>query len=295
MTGFSAVEKELIGGRLVCEIRSVNSRFLDLHFRLSDDLRSIEPAIRELINAQVARGKVEIRLYWNRGDGPPNLALSPAALAELARAANEVKQSFPDAQPLLISEILRWPGVVADQSVTAEALREHALQLVAVCLEDFNASRHREGASLGEAILSRVSAMKDVLIRLAPLVPELVLQQSQKLNERMRETLSGVAPQGFVHITPGELSERIRQEATLFGLRIDVSEELTRLGTHLKEVESVLKKGGPVGKRLDFLMQELNREANTLGSKAGSVELSQAAMELKLLIEQKREQVQNLE
>jgi uncharacterized protein (TIGR00255 family) len=295
MTGFASAEQELVGSSLVFEIRSVNSRFLDLTFRLSDELRSAEPGLRELIAARASRGKVEVRLYFNRGDRLQALSVNTEALEALARAAQDVRAVIPDAQPFRVSEILHWPGVTQEKSLTPEALREAALALASRGLADFAAARQREGHALSDAILARVQAMEEIVLRLAPIVPQLVAQQSQKLTEKLRELLQNAVPDGFARISGEELTERIRQESTLYGLRIDVAEELTRLSAHLKEVRGVLGKGGQVGKRLDFLMQELNREANTLGSKAGSVELSQAAVELKLLIEQMREQVQNLE
>lgn len=295
MTGFASAEKELVGGGLVFEIRSVNSRFLDLSFRLSDELRFVEPALRELIASRIARGKVEVRLYFNRGDRMPALSVNPEAVRLLAEAARQVQAVMPDTQPFRVSEVLHWPGVTHQDALTPEALREEAVGLASRALSDFTASREREGRTLGEAVLSRVMAMEGIVARLAPIVPQLVAQQSQKLTEKLRELLTSIAPDGFGRISGEELTERIRQEATLYGLRIDVAEELTRLSSHLKEVRGILANGGQVGKRLDFLMQELNREANTLGSKAGSVELSQSSMELKLLIEQMREQVQNLE
>jgi uncharacterized protein (TIGR00255 family) len=284
MTGYAAVARELPRGTLALELRSVNSRFLDIAFRVADELRATEPALREAITQAVGRGKVDCRAAFNalplaRGEAH----LDAAILAGLARLQAEVRAAIPDAQPLRTSEVLHWPGVFGDDPDGGDALREATLDALKQALGELNASRVREGEKLDRMIRERVAKIRERLAALAPAIPAAIAAYEEKLVTKLREALGG-----------GE-EERIRQEIAVFGVRVDVAEELSRLEAHLSEVERALTAGGAVGKRLDFLMQELNREANTLGSKSVSRELSQAALDFKLLIEQMREQVQNLE
>jgi len=304
MTGYAVSTRETAGGTLTLELKSVNSRFLDLQFRINDDLRAVEPALREAIMGRITRGKVECRLSFGRkaaaGDGQ---ALNAPLLSALERLQSEIRGKFRDAAPFSVNEILRWPGVIEEAEIGQETLQAEVVAAMAETLAAFVESRTREGAALEAMLLSRVQEMETIVQRITPLVPQVVAQFQQKAMERMQEAL-GLALQngdaGMANPAPASLSreemiERIRQEVTLYGIRIDVSEELTRLSAHLTETRHILKKGGQVGKRLDFMMQELNREANTVGSKASAKELSDASMALKLLIEQMREQVQNLE
>lgn len=304
MTGYAVSTRETAGGTLTIELKSVNSRFLDLQFRINDDLRAVEPALREAIMGRVTRGKVECRLSFGRktaaGDGQ---ALNPALLAALERLQSEIRGKFKDAAPLSVNELLRWPGVIEEAEIGHETLQTEVAAAMAETLGAFVESRTREGAALEAMLLSRVQEMEAIVQRITPLVPQVVAQFQQKATERMQEALglalqngdAGAANSAPAALSRDEMSERIRQEVTLYGIRIDVSEELSRLSAHLTETRHILKKGGQVGKRLDFMMQELNREANTVGSKASAKELSDASMALKLLIEQMREQVQNLE
>jgi uncharacterized protein (TIGR00255 family) len=300
MTGYAVSTRETAGGTLTIELKSVNSRFLDLQFRINDDLRAVEPALREAIMGRVTRGKVECRLSFGRktaaGDGQ---ALNPALLATLARLQSEIRGKFKDAPPLSVNELLRWPGVIEEAEIGQETLQTEVAAAMKETLAAFVESRTREGAALEAMLLSRVQDMEAIVQRITPLVPQVVAQFQQKATERMQEALGLALQNGDASTTTAlpreEMIERIRQEVTLYGIRIDVSEELTRLSAHLTETRHILKKGGQVGKRLDFMMQELNREANTVGSKASAKELSDASMALKLLIEQMREQVQNLE
>jgi uncharacterized protein (TIGR00255 family) len=282
MTGYAAASAESPFGTLAIELRSVNSRFLDLQLRIAEELRAAEPMLRERISARVARGKIDCRLTRAGGAMQPQ-RLNEGALQQLRALAAGAASAFPEAPPLRIADILRWPGVLAEPEPDAE--RTHAL-LEALCrraLDELCAARAREGARLAAALRERATEMRRRIAAIAPLVPEAVAAHRARLAERLREAMQeGV-------------EERIRAEIALFAAKSDVDEEITRLLAHLDEVERVLAKGGAAGKRLDFLAQELNREANTLASKAAGLKIADCALELKLLIEQIREQVQNIE
>lgn len=294
MTGYAVTTCESESGTLTIEIKSVNSRFLDLQFRINDDLRALEPALREAIMAKIVRGKLECRVSFGRKQGEGQVqALNPVALAQLTRLQAELAAQFPQAKALTYGEILRWPGVLEEAQISQENLHADALKTLHNSLQAFIDSREREGAALVNMLLTRIEAMEAIVQRITPIIPQIIAHFQQKATERMQEAL-GLTGDGAI-LTRQEVLERIRQEVTLYGIRIDVAEELSRLSAHLNETKTILKKGGQVGKRLDFMMQELNREANTLGSKAAAKELADASMELKLLIEQMREQVQNLE
>ncbi|MBS1187741.1 MAG: YicC family protein [Burkholderiaceae bacterium] len=298
MTGYATATRETAAGTLTLEIRSVNSRFLDLQFRLNDDLRAIEPLLREALMKQATRGKIECRLSLGRkAETGTTRALNAVMLNELARFQDEIRGRFIDATPMSVNELLRWPGVIEDAEISQETLQAEVQATMAEAIDAFIASRAREGAALTAMLLDRVSTMEAIVARIEPLIPQIVTQFQQKSLTKMQEAL-GLAAAGSTttpSLTRDEAMERIRQEVTLYGIRIDVSEELSRMKAHLAETRTILQKGGQSGKRLDFMMQELNREANTLGSKATVKEVSDASMELKLLIEQMREQVQNLE
>ena len=294
MTGYAVVKHESDAGTLTIELKSVNSRFLDLQFRVNDELRSLEPLLREAIMARTARGKVECRLSFGRKEqSAASLAVNDTLLAALRAAQNNVLSQFSEARPMSVSELLRWPGVLSESELGQESLQADVQAALAETLDAFVLSRQREGASLQTMLVSRIDDIEAIVARITPLVPQAIEQFRQKAIERMQEALGQAMGDGAT--LPTDLQDRIRQEVTLFGIRVDVAEELTRLSGHLTETRAILKKGGQVGKRLDFMMQELNREANTLGSKAAVRELSEASMQMKLLIEQMREQVQNLE
>ena len=279
---------------LSIELRSVNSRFLDLVFRIPDELRAAEPPLRERLSAALQRGKLECRIAVHRrtpADRQP--ALDRGLLANLAQAAVTVRELAPGATPLGVADLLRWPGVWIDEKVDPQTTLAAIPGLANQALAEFIASRAREGAKLAAGIAERTRRIDAIIAGLKQRAPQLLQTFEDKLTERLKAALLEASAGTGVPIE--ETFSRVRQEITLYGLRIDVAEELSRLGAHVSEVRRVLDEGGPVGKRLDFLMQELNREANTLGSKAGAIELSSAAMDLKLLIEQMREQVQNLE
>ena len=295
MTGYAVATSEGAAGTLTIEIKSVNSRFLDLQFRINDELRALEPDLRAAIMAAITRGKVEARLSFGRKVAGGSQALNTELLADLARMQAEVARHFISAPLMTVGELLRWPGVIEEAQVGQESLQADVAALTAKTVAAFVDSRKREGAALEAMLVSRIDAMDVIVKRITPLIPQVIAQFQQKAVERMQDAL-GLAGHGTPStLTRQEAFERIRQEVTLYGIRIDVSEELSRLTAHLTETRHILKKGGQVGKRLDFMMQELNREANTLGAKASVKELADASMELKLLIEQMREQVQNLE
>jgi len=283
MTGYAAASAQTPRGALALEMRTVNSRFLDLQFRVAEELRASEPLLRELITARIARGKVDCRLALGGGAAAAPRPLNALALAELKRLAEEAKRAFPDAAPLRLADVLRWPGVLADAPVDEDAIRAAVDGLARRALEELCAAREREGAKLAAIILERVAQMRARVAQAAPLVPEAIAAWKARVAERLREAQVAVD------------EERIRAELAVQAARSDVDEELTRLAAHLSEVERVIAKGGAAGKRLDFLAQELNREANTLASKAQGLALADCALELKLLIEQVREQVQNIE
>jgi len=247
-------------------------------------LRGVESALRERIVSELKRGKVECRISLNRtAAGTAGLAVDPARVAELAKAAADVVRAAPDAKPLSVGEILRWPGVLAEPTVPPDELAARARKLVAQALAELAASRAREGAKLVLTLVERCVAIEAQVARVAPRIPAIHAGYVEKLSARLRE--AGLDPD----------QDRLKQELALFATKVDVAEELSRLSTHIAEVRRVLAAGGSAGKRLDFLMQELHREANTLGSKSVDTELSQASLEIKVLIEQMREQVQNLE
>ena len=298
MTGYAIIKRESDAGTLTIELKSVNSRFLDLQFRINDELRSLEPLLREAIMARAARGKVECRLSFGRKEqSESSLAVNEALLAALNTAQHNVLAKFSEARPMSVNELLRWPGVLSESELGQDSLQADVQAALKDTLDAFVISRQREGAALETMLLSRIDDIEQIVARVTPLVPEAVELFRQKAIDRMQEALGQALGQavGDGSTLPTDLQDRIRQEVTLYGIRVDVAEELTRLSGHLTETRAILKKGGQVGKRLDFMMQELNREANTLGSKAAVKELSKASMQMKLLIEQMREQVQNLE
>jgi uncharacterized protein (TIGR00255 family) len=300
MTGFATNTVETDAGTITTEIKSVNSRFLDLQFRINDDFRSVEPLFRDAIARKLFRGKVECRFSFGKKTSNTNSkALNAVTLAQIAQFQAIVIQQFPSAAPLSSNEILRWTGVIEESEINADSLQSTINTTINTTLDAFIISREREGAALELELTHRITAMEAIVLRITPMMPLIVQQFQQKATARLEEALGLAMQKAGANtsqtITRDEALDRIRQEVTMYGIRIDVTEELGRLSAHLTETRHILKKGGQVGKRLDFMMQELNREANTLGSKAAIKELADASMELKLLIEQMREQVQNLE
>lgn len=296
MTGYAITNRDSEIGSMTLELKSVNSRFLDLQFRMHDDFRAFEPLFREAIIARVSRGKVECRFSFVRKEAQQHAkVMNSNVLNQLAQLQQQLQNQFPHSATLSINEILRWPGVLEEDSVCHDNLSGYAMECMKSTLDAFVTSREREGTVLHQVLISKINEMETIVERIQPIVPQLITQFQQKSVTRLQEAL-GLANNGHLPtISHEEVLDRIRQEVALYGIRIDIAEELARLKGHLTETRHILDKGGLVGKRLDFMMQELNREANTLGSKAALKELADAAMELKLLIEQMREQIQNLE
>ena len=284
MTGYAARALDFERGALHIELKSVNSRYLDFQFRISEELRAIELPLRDLFSANLTRGKIECRLGFSaHASGNQTLALNGDLLQQLKTLDAQVRYEMPQAASLSVNEVLRWPGMFGDDNLDTDIVLPRCLELARLALDDFAASRAREGQKLATVIMERVTRMRELVAEVTPRIPAAQAAFQEKLKQRLIDALGSAD------------DERIRQEVAVFAVRIDVAEELARLSTHLDEVERVLKAGGACGKRLDFLMQELNREANTLGSKSVVAEVSQTAMDLKLLIEQMREQIQNLE
>jgi uncharacterized protein (TIGR00255 family) len=277
------------GAEVSVELRSVNSRFLDIAFRMPDEMRPVEPLLREAIAAAVRRGKIEVRIA-SRQDAEGALPNPDAAqLRALAALESGVRAVLSNAAPLSTHEVLNWcrssQAIERDDAVVLQATQRALIGLTE--------AREREGAKLVDVLLQRVNELRSLAREAAPLVPQAVARQQERFLERWAQALETV---GAAQTLPREaLQERALNEAAAYAIRIDVAEELARLGAHLDEIERLLHKGGEVGKRLDFLIQELHREANTLGSKSAALELTRVSVDMKVAIEQMREQVQNLE
>lgn len=294
MTGYANAKVQTDMGLLSIDIRSVNSRFLDLSFRASEEIRFLEPKFREIISGKIARGKMECRLNLVDSGLSADTALNEEALNKLMALQTQVLMTDPSATALRVADILNYPGIVAAPVPDPEVFAKQVLTGFEQCLEVFNESRQREGAALAQVLLKYCTQIEDLVNTLRPKIPEILQAQKDKLTERLEEALGTTLADG-AQITKEEVNERIRQEITLYGIKLDVNEEMERLCTHVKEVRRTLDRGGPVGRKLDFLMQELNREANTLGSKAVSISMTDTSVNLKLVIESMREQIQNLE
>ena len=284
MTGFASATRELATAVLSVELRSVNHRYLDLQFRLPEDLRALEPGLREVIVAKLRRGKIECRVGLNAlPSAQKSFELNAEVLKQLRALSEKLRLAWPSVPGLTAADILRWPGMLGAETVSLDEMRAACNDALQQVLDEFAASRAREGEKLKAVLLERVAAMEERAATVAPRMPEVLAAFREKLASRLHEAMA-VSD-----------DERIRQEITLFANRIDVDEELSRLTAHFSEIRRILDAGGAVGKRLDFLMQELNREANTLGSKSVDIEVTRVALDLKLLIEQMREQIQNIE
>ena len=288
MTGYATASAELDSCSLTLELRAVNHRYLDIQLRMADELRGFEGMLREAITAQLQRGKVECRINYAARSAQSNATLNRDMLQQLAAWNIEVRTALPDARTLTVADVLRWNGILETPGASTDELRATLLDLVKIALQELSAARAREGEKLKLFLLQRVEKIEALRDSVIPHVPAAIAAYEQKLTARLREAMQNAQIQDT-------WDERIRQEITLFAGKIDVDEELSRLASHLSEMRRILVHGGAVGKRLDFLMQELNREANTLGSKSVDAEVSRSAMEMKILIEQMREQIQNLE
>ena len=284
MTGFAAAARESASASLAVELKTVNHRYLEFQTRIPEELRPLEPMMREAVAARLTRGKVDCRVtYTPLATAARSLVPDPQAMSALHAAAHLVVARFPDARPLSVNEVLHWPGVLADEALSADALKDELFALFERAIGELNSSRAREGEKLAGVLRERLAGMSALVGEARPLMPAVLKAFQEKLATKLAE--AGAAP----------TDERVQQEVVLYAARIDVDEELSRLVTHIAEFTRVLERGGACGKRLDFLCQELNREANTLGSKSVSQEITRISVELKVLIEQMREQVQNIE
>ena len=284
MTGYASQEYNTANGVLLVELRSVNHRYLELQLKLDDNLRAFEATVRELIQAKLGRGKLDCRLSLVRNiaaDSTPQL--NHSVLQQIAESAKTAAQYFPHTQPVNMLEILQMPGVLTTVALDSDAIEADLKATLNTVLDDLIAAKAREGEKLKAIILDRLQEIEHLVVKVKPMMPNLIKQHQDKLTAKLNEA------------TNSNDDERVRQEIVLFAQRIDVDEELVRLSSHIGEVKRILNATAAAGKRLDFLMQEMNREANTLGSKSVAIETSQISMELKVLIEQMREQIQNIE
>jgi len=284
MTAFARHEVQTDLGTLSWEIRSVNHRYLEVGFRLDESFRSQEMAMRKLISDTLSRGKVEVTLRYKAPEQQKDSIEINQALAETVVARYQQLASLSDtAAPLDMMKVLQWPGVIQTESLDQEALSALVMQSLQQALADLVATREREGAALQVMIEQRCQQISDIAAQVREMMPEILQNQRNKLQEKVQELEVNLEP------------ERLEQEVVLLAQKSDVAEELDRLQSHVKEVEHVLKRNEPIGRRLDFLMQELNREANTLGSKSIDTGTTRFSVDLKVLIEQMREQIQNIE
>ena len=284
MTAFSRQQLEREWGSLTWEIRSVNHRYLEPSVRLPENFRNLENPIRKQLRDKLYRGKIECQLRLrtvesNQIDWHLNLDL----ISQLTKANSEINNNIGGDYKLSSLDILKWPGVISDQSIDEEIFNKEAMGLFEKALDDLMVVREREGASLREAILKRIASIQGIIDSIQANMPSIILKQKENLLNKLEEIKAEFEP------------IRLEQEITLLAQKADVDEELDRLNSHLQEAKRVLDSSGQIGRRLDFLMQELNREANTLSSKSIVVETTQNAVELKVLIEQMREQIQNIE
>lgn len=284
MTAFARHDNQQPWGELVWELRSVNHRYLEATVRMPEELRSLEPQVRERLNKTLKRGKVEANLRYraaddNRGELSVNLELAK----RLADASREVDALLYSPSPVSSLELMRWPGVVEQRGGDLAPVREQTLALLDTALATLLATREREGEQLAQLIMERLDSMEQVVAAVRARLPEVIAALRSRLHARFEELLEQVD------------QERLEQELLLFANKVDVDEEMDRLAAHITETRRVLQGKGAIGRRLDFLMQEMNREANTLGSKSADVETTRASVDLKVLIEQVREQVQNIE
>ena len=301
MTGYASVQsgsapgtpetdpKTTPAGRMGLEIRAVNSRFLDLSFKLPDELRQFEPGLRELLVGRLKRGKVEVRIALDQG--LRQLVPEPSArlLQRLNSLQDNVKSWLPQASALSVADVIRLAA--SEQGALTGLGPEQVMPLAEQALAALLTARQREGKRLAAMLLERIGQLRQLAAQAEPLVPQLVAQQRQRFMERWQEAMA----LGETVVLPEAAQDRALTEATAFAIRIDVAEEITRLNSHLDELQRLITKGGEIGKRLDFLIQELHREANTLGSKSAALELTHISVDMKVLIEQMREQVQNIE
>jgi uncharacterized protein (TIGR00255 family) len=285
MTAFARQELVKDWGTLTLELRSVNHRYLDVSLRLPDDFRNLEPKIREKVSAKLARGKVDVGLRFSRTETSHSgdIVLDKELVQQIANASREIDHILYNPNAVSSLEILRWPGVIKTPELDSAELTSALFELLEITLDDMLQGRAREGEKLADLILQRCQSISGVIVEVKKRLPEIMQIWREKLVTRIQEASVEVD------------ENRLEQELVIIAHKTDVDEELDRLVTHIAEVERVLKDEKPIGRRLDFLMQELNREANTLGSKSIDTETTKASVDLKVLIEQMREQIQNIE
>ncbi len=299
MTGYASVlrglpdkpQNAVAPPQIQLELRSVNGRFLDLSMRLPEELRQLEPGLRDAVASKVKRGKVELKLALQGGTEASANQLSAQALEQLAQWQAQVLAALPNARPFSVQEALQAARSLQQAPRFGD---EAVLALAREAVDALLAARAREGERLVQSLLERIQQLRELTSRAAPLIPAVVAKQQQRFLERFNEALQQ-ASSASTPLNAGAAQDRALTEAASHAIRIDVAEELTRLAAHLDEIEAQLRKGGELGKRLDFMIQELHREANTLGSKSAALELSAISVDMKVLIEQMREQVQNIE
>ena len=293
MTGFAHQQVETVLGLLAIEIKSVNSRYQEIAIRLPEELRFLEGEIRTVLSKSVARGKIECRMQWV-GEAVHEQTLNKTSLSNLLALQEEVFEVRSDVRPLTVSQILSFPGILEPKSVDFELLKVAVLSGMNATLNIWLEARTREGEALAKVIGGYCDRIVETVNALQPKIPEIVSNLQKKLEERLNEVLAKTLVDHST-LSREEVNDRIRQEVILYAIKIDVDEEMNRLLTHVDEIRRLLTVGGEIGKKLDFMMQELNREANTLGSKAAAIEMTQTSLTLKINIEKMREQVQNLE
>jgi len=284
MTGFARLEQPVPGGTLSVELKSVNHRYLELNFRMPDTLKASETAIRDLLKKRLSRGKVDVSVRLTTDDSADaQLQVDTALLSQVQHALKQVADAVPNAQPVNALELLKWPGVMAVAALDIEQIAGTLLTLTDQATQQLIAHRQREGEELAHTIETRLVAMAEIVAEVQKDLPDILVAQRNLLNDKIAALDVELDPQ------------RLAQEVALLAQKADVAEELDRLNLHIEEVRHILKSKGAVGRKLDFLMQEFNREANTLSSKAIVIQTTRSAVDLKVLIEQMREQIQNIE
>lgn len=294
MTGYATADGNTPVGTVTVECRSVNTRFLDLTLRLDEGIRFTEPLVRETIQKRLTRGKVEVRMTLQPNETAMPAQINVAALKRLLAIQEQIQTHNPEADSLTVAEILEIPGVAEAEATDRDAVAASVLEILNRALDALVEARTREGASLAKVLLGYCDTMSATVADIRSKIPEIIAHIEEKLAERLNTALTEkLSEKGS--LTKDEVSDRIRQEVTLYAMRLDVDEEMNRLDTHIREARRLLGAGGAVGRKLDFLAQEMNREANTLGSKAAAIEMTNASLSLKITIDQMREQIQNLE
>lgn len=294
MTGYATTDGATPVGVVTVECRSVNTRFLDLTLRLDEGIRFVEPLVRETLQKRLTRGKVEVRMTLRPNESAMPARVNEPALKRLLELQQQIQSVNPEADSLSVAEVLEMPGVVEAEKTDKDAVSAAVLAILNKALDALVEARAREGSALSKVLLDYCDNMQATVNDVRAKIPEIVSHIESKLTERLNGALTEALTEKST-LSAEEVCDRIRQEVTLYAMRLDVDEEMNRLDTHIREVRRLLAAGGAVGRKLDFLAQEMNREANTLGSKAAAIEMTNASLSLKITIDQMREQIQNLE